>query len=245
MRRIKAVLVTTVVLVCVAAGIGALPAAAHAEVCPNAASRSGPSASLPDCRVFEMVSPLKNEDGDVCVPDPAEAPAAMRSPRLGRFRASSDGDAVAYVGDPSSGRQRRDRLGGWQQLPGHARFDRWLGARHDIQPPGITYAAYEAFSSDLSLGILRPLKSCPKRVCPKNWPATTSCTHAPPAMGPYIRSSPSSPRTGCRGQTGRWVNSGPPIRGWAGGTRSSLPARTPARARFQRSARSCSRRTTR
>ena len=39
----------------------ALPASAHAEACPNAASRSSLSASLPDCRVYEMVTPRQPE----------------------------------------------------------------------------------------------------------------------------------------------------------------------------------------
>lgn len=45
--------------------IGALiaaPAALAEELCPNAASRQGPSAALPDCRAYEQVTPVNKGD---------------------------------------------------------------------------------------------------------------------------------------------------------------------------------------
>ena len=35
------------------------------ETCPNAAFRTGPAASLPDCRAYEMVSPVDKNGGDI------------------------------------------------------------------------------------------------------------------------------------------------------------------------------------
>jgi hypothetical protein len=142
----------------------ALPTSAHAEVCPNAASRSGPSASLPDCRAYEMVSPVKNEDAGVYVPNTGPEGDAIFTARP--FRASADGDAVAYVGDPSSEGNGAIGAGvGNSYLATRQPTGGWTS--HDVQPPGITNATYEAFTSDLSLGILDSSELLPEAGVPQ------------------------------------------------------------------------------
>ncbi len=46
----------------------AAPAALAEETCPNAASRQGPSLSLPDCRVYEQVTPISKGDSQDLFP---------------------------------------------------------------------------------------------------------------------------------------------------------------------------------
>ena len=139
-----------VVLVCAGVGLGALPWSAQAEACPNAASRSGPSASLPDCRAYEMVSPIKNEGGNVYTPD-SGMNESLGDAVIGfpPFEAAPDGNSVAYVADPSSAGNgkglgdsylaTRDTGGDWTAV--------------NLEPPG-QEAGYQGFSEDLSVGIL-------------------------------------------------------------------------------------------
>ncbi len=165
-RRAKDVLVTTVVIACVGVGVGAFPVApaAAAEVCPNTAFRSGLSTSLPDCRVYEMVSPVKNEDGDVYVPNTGPAGEAITTPVP--FRASVNGDAVAYVGDPSSEGNGSIGIGkGNTYLATRAPAGGWMS--QDIQPKSIQPAIYYAFSSDLSMGILGSPEILPEAGVPE------------------------------------------------------------------------------
>ena len=120
-------------------------------VAPAAAS------SLPDGRVYEMVS-AQNQEGDIYVPsaiepnilNAGEGDTITRLP----FQIASDGEAAAYVGDPTVGgvglegdglgdefQATRESKGGWTQVT--------------LQPAGNEIAYYQAFSSDLSVGILQ------------------------------------------------------------------------------------------
>jgi DNA-binding beta-propeller fold protein YncE len=112
---------------------------------------------LPDGRVYEMVTPVENQDADVWVPE-AFSYTFMT---LGEgfetmlpFQVAADGNAVAYAGGTNSagngvsvnGGNGNEYLatrgpgGGWTQV--------------DISPQGKEGAEYQAFSSDLSEGIL-------------------------------------------------------------------------------------------
>ncbi len=159
-RPTNEVLAITLTLALACVGVGALlTAVAKAEVCPNAASRSGPSASLPDCRVYEMVSPVKNEDGNVYVP--ATGPSGHAIFTALPFRASANGDAVTYVGDPSS--EGNGSIGdgeGNNYLATRGPAGGWTA--QDIQPRGLGNVHYQAFANDLSMAILDSSEALPE-----------------------------------------------------------------------------------
>ena len=79
--------------------------------CPNQAFRSGDGALLPDCRAYEMVSPVDKNGGDI------------RPPReFSYIQASPDGNRITYTAVPSFGDQPSNkiynqylasRVGGW------------------------------------------------------------------------------------------------------------------------------------
>lgn len=87
--------------------------------CANQQFRVGPSANLPDCRAYEMVSPLDKNDGNV---NHAGTNLIGESPALSR--GTRDGDGLTYssyrafgevLGAPKTSQYlaRRDEDGGW------------------------------------------------------------------------------------------------------------------------------------
>jgi hypothetical protein len=113
---------------------------------------------LPDGRVYEMVTPPNNENADVYVPkehtntgDDFDGTNTQFP-----FAVATDGNAVAYVGDatPSEGGNGRSGAGlGSQYLARRSPDGGWTQA--SIQPPGYEGGTfYQAFSSDLSAGVL-------------------------------------------------------------------------------------------
>jgi hypothetical protein len=122
--------------------------------CPNQAFRTEASAALPDCRAYEMVSPLDKNNGDILSPNTAGG----GPPYL--YQATAEGDKLAYTSyrafaDPQSAAYINQYIAtrgpeGW--------------ASESISPPregpSFTIAwgvsdEFLAFSPDLSSGWLR------------------------------------------------------------------------------------------
>jgi hypothetical protein len=110
---------------------------------------------LPDGRVFEMVTPPNNENAEVYTP---RAIAGLFQTGNGvstalPFQASVDGEAVTYVGDPTVGGSGESGAGkGAEYLARRLPSGGWR--QESLEPEGEPPAAYQAFSSDLSVGIL-------------------------------------------------------------------------------------------
>jgi hypothetical protein len=139
----------------------------------NSVREAGPDANfstlpigipgLPDGRVYEMVDPAENQDAEIYMPLDIsggyfyqEGGGSVTQYGIGTrfpFQAAAAGNAIAYVGDPTSPGEgergdtkgneylaTRDPHGGWTQI--------------NLEPPGYAGAHYQAFSSELSQGIL-------------------------------------------------------------------------------------------
>lgn len=132
--------------------------------CPNQVFRTGPSAMLPDCRAFEMVSPVDKNGGDIKVlVTGREFPARLE-------QASETGDRMAYssasafagaLSAPWTSEYLATRTaGGWSteaiNPPRESESPSYIGLILDAQ--------YKAFSADLSSGWLfqdtTPLDDC-------------------------------------------------------------------------------------
>jgi hypothetical protein len=118
---------------------------------------------LPDGRVFEMVTPVENQDAEVY------APFAFRGgsfylesslyglPTRLPFQAAADGGSVVYVASPTSpgGEGETGISKGNDYLATRSPGGGW--AHVNLQPPGYHFYekdVYQAFSNDLSTGVL-------------------------------------------------------------------------------------------
>ncbi len=79
---------------------GAAPVALAEESCPNAASRQGPSVNLPQCRVYEQVTPVDKGDSPDLFPSNGGS-AFYTDPDPGH--ASEDGNHFLLAGEASFG----------------------------------------------------------------------------------------------------------------------------------------------
>jgi hypothetical protein len=130
------------------------PSPASTE-CPNQAYRSGVAATLPDCRAYELVSPIDKQGGDIVVP------GNIISYPAGLDRASTSGERLTYstgssiegaVTAPFSSQYLASRspVTGWsnkQISPPRGRAILGAGLSADVE--------FHAFSPDLCQGWLR------------------------------------------------------------------------------------------
>jgi virginiamycin B lyase len=141
------------------AGASSVASAAESTACPDEASRQGPSAALPDCRVYEAVSPVATEGHVQSYVPRAGAGFLTRNSDHGvytvrPFEVAPDGEAMIYEGNtPSTGGSGNDRQGGGNAyLSTRSPGGGWSSI--NIQPPGFS-PAYLGFTSDLTSGVLR------------------------------------------------------------------------------------------
>ncbi len=115
-----------------------------------------PLVGLPDGRIFEMVSPATNQDGNVYVPYAVLATGNSEAgvPTERPFDVAPSGNAVAYPGDPptSGGNGSIGQSDGNEFVATRSPVGGWTAT--DVQPAGYGTPVYLAFSSDLSVGIL-------------------------------------------------------------------------------------------
>jgi hypothetical protein len=119
-------------------------------------SAAGPTAStLPDGRVYELVSPPGSSSGNVYVPDSGHGLESSHEIYSGDpVRAAADGDAVAYVAEPppGTGGSGSSGDGGGNDFIATRGASGWNAT--SIMPPVQNGEIYKGFSSDLSLSFL-------------------------------------------------------------------------------------------
>ncbi len=138
----------------------ALPEPPSAE-CGNQAYRTGAGAYLPDCRAYEMVSPLEKGGGDILVKDEPTTglPATLD-------QSANSGDRLAYGSEaafsgaeagPYTNQYIAERgEAGWSTHPISA-----LQGAPVLEPPHLEDAEFKAFSPDLCQSWLRSTSEPP------------------------------------------------------------------------------------
>lgn len=135
----------------------ALPSETTPPCDANERFRTGPGAFLPDCRAYELVSPLDKNNGDVVVKSSSAGP-------ISATQSSLFGERLTYSSIYSFGEPEGAPFSSQYLAERHPLGDAQEGwANESISPPRTTLAAvdaplntpeYKAFSSDLCAGWL-------------------------------------------------------------------------------------------
>jgi hypothetical protein len=114
----------------------------------------GNFSSLPDSRVYELVTNPDGGDGEIY--PPVGSNEYINSETQDPFKASASGDGITYVGSPSSeGNEAAGTYSGNQYIATRSASG-WT--ENVISPHGFPSAVYQDFSSDLSVGFLDALE---------------------------------------------------------------------------------------
>ncbi len=114
---------------------------------------------LPDGRTYEMVTPPQNQNADIYTPEAFGDTLSLEEgvPTKVPFQVASNGQAVAYVGDPTSNENNGNGEAG------HALGNSYVASRSsnggwtqtNVQPLGYQGVFYQAFSPELTVGIVQ------------------------------------------------------------------------------------------
>ncbi len=133
--------ITWLVLLCGSLSGWIGPASARAE------------GALPDNRVYEMVTPVHNQDADVYMPELFQRYLGEGIDTRLPFQASENGEAVAYVGSSTGAGFGESGSGlGNEYLARRQPGGGWL--QEIIQPAARKGNKYQGFSGELSVGVL-------------------------------------------------------------------------------------------
>jgi Tol biopolymer transport system component len=112
---------------------------------------------LPDGRVYEMVAPVDNNDAEVYQPEVTDGDNVQTDTQL-PFQASTEGNAIAYVGSPTTGgNEAAGNESGNQYVARRAGNGVWT--QTNVSPVGLPSAVFQTFSSDLSVGFVDSLEA--------------------------------------------------------------------------------------
>jgi hypothetical protein len=130
-------------------------AALCSAVCALAPAGVASAESLPDGRVYELVTPPDNNFGsEVYQPEESEINAEFANTQTGfPFQAAANGERFAFVGGMTEGgSENSGHHGGNEYLATRNAGGGWT--QTNISPASEPSAIYQAFSSDLSVGFL-------------------------------------------------------------------------------------------